>query len=156
MSILLPLVIIFGGAAVVKNLLSTANAGDKIQVLPENLKLDFTWKQGLTVKTDLRLQNPTKDSVKITQPFVKLLNGTTLLASNTIKSDITQIDKLSEAVLKDITFKISLMQLGVNLSKVATNLVSGKKALAGYDLKLEYSLFANSIPVTNIQPIKVS
>ncbi|MFA6924677.1 MAG: hypothetical protein WC223_10555 [Bacteroidales bacterium] len=153
---IIPLVIIFGGAAVIKNMLSTANVGDKVQVQPENLKLNFTWKDGLTIKTDLRLQNPTKNSVTITQPYVKLFDGNKLLGSNTIKSNTTKINKLSEAVLKDVTFKVSLLQLGINLSKMATNLIEGEQILKGYNLKLEYSLYANGIPVTSIQPIKVS
>ena len=134
---LIPLAIIFGGAAVVKKLLSAANVSDKVQVLPENPTLKFSWKDGLTIKTDVRLQNPTKNSVTITQPFVKLLNGDTLLASNTVKSNVTKIDKLSEAVLKDLTFNVSLLQLGLNAGKVVANIAQGEKVLKGYDLKLE-------------------
>ena len=153
---LIPLAILFGGAVVIKKLLSTANIGDKVQVIPENPSLKFTWKDGLTIKTDVRLQNPTKNSVSITQPFVKLLNGNSLLASNTIKSSTTKIDKLSEAVLKDLTFKVSLMQLGLNAGNIITNIGEGEKILKGYDLKLEYSLFADGIPVKSVQPINVS
>ena len=152
---LIPLFIFFGGAVAIKNLLSTANVGDKVQVLPENIRLDFSWKEGLTIKTDLRLQNPTKTSVTITQPFVKLLNGDSLLASNTIKSNTTKIEKLSEAVLKDLTFKVSLLQLGVNATKMITNVAQGEKVLKGYDLKLEYSLFANGIATSTVQPVTV-
>ena len=153
---LIPLAIIFGGAIAVKNLLSTAHVSDKVQILPENLKVDFTWKKGLTVKTDLRLQNPTKDSVNLTQPFVKLMNGNSLLASNTMTSSITKLDKLSEAVIKDLTFNVSLLQLGINAGKIASNIVKGEKLLKGYDLKLEYSLYGNGIPTTTVQPIQVS
>ena len=152
---LIPLFIFFGGAVAIKNLLSTANVGDKVQVLPENIRLDFSWKEGLTIKTDLRLQNPTKTSVTITQPFVKLLNGDSLLASNTIKSNTTKIEKLSEAVLKDLTFKVSLLQLGVHATKMITNVAQGEKVLKGYDLKLEYSLFANGIPTSTVQPVTI-
>ena len=153
---IIPLVIVFAGAFFIKKLLTTANVGDKVQVIPENLKIGFSWKTGITIKTDLRLQNPTKYSVNITQPFVKLLNGNTLLASNTVKSNITKIDKLSEAVLKDLTFNVSLLQLGVNAGNLITNLAEGQKLLKGYDLKLEYSLYANNIPVTNVQPIQIN
>ena len=153
---LIPLAIVFGGALAIKTVLSTAHVGDKVQILPENLKVNFTWKDGITVKTDLRLQNPTKDSVKLTQPFVKLMNGDSLLASNTITSSTTKLDKLSEAVIKDLTFNVSLLQLGVNASKIVSNIAQGEKILKGYDLKLEYSLYANGIPTTTVQPIKVS
>ena len=153
---LIPLVVIFGGAAVVNKLLSAAHMSDKVQVLPENPTLKFSWKDGLTIKTDVRLQNPTKNSISITQPYVKLLNGDTLLASNTIKSNVTKIDKWSEAILKDLTFNVSLLQLGLNAGKLVTNIAQGEQVLKGYDLKLEYSLFADGIPVTNTQPIKVA
>ena len=152
----IPLAIIFGGAIAINKLLSTANVGDKVQVLPENPTLKFSWKDGLTIKTDIRLQNPTKTTVSLTQPFVKLLNGDTLLASNTLKSNTTKLAKESEAVIKDLTFNVSLLQLGVNAGKMITNVAAGEKILKGYDLKLEYSLYANGIPVTSSQPIKVS
>ena len=153
---LIPLAIIFGGALAVKKVLSTAHVGDKVQILPENPRVDFNWKNGLTIKTDLRLQNPTKDEVTLTQPFVKLLNGDSLLASNTMTSSTTKLNKLSEAVLKDLTFKVSLLQLGMNMGKIALNAVQGEKLLKGYNLKLEYSLYANGIPTTTVQPIQVS
>lgn len=151
----IPLIIILGGAVVVKKMLSTAHVGDKVQILPENLSLKFTWSDGLTIKTDLRLQNPTKDSVTLTQPFVKLLDGNKLIASNTIKSNTTRLEKLSEAVLKNLSFNVSLIQLGVNAGKILTNMGEGAKIMKGYDLKLEYSLYANGFPVTNVQPITI-
>lgn len=84
-----------------------------------SLKMD-----GLTVRVDVKLKNPTSGTFKIKFPFVKVLyKEKTVGSSQVINKDI-QIPAYGEAVIEGIMIKIpftGLLSVGAGLYKLLVN-----------------------------------
>ncbi len=84
-----------------------------------SLKMD-----GLTVRVDVKLKNPTNGTFKIKFPFVKVLyKEKTVGSSQVINKDI-QIPAYGEAVIEGIMIKIpftGLLSVGAGLYKLLVN-----------------------------------
>lgn len=84
-----------------------------------SLKMD-----GLTVRIDVQLKNPTSSTFKIKFPFVKVLyKDKTIGTSKVINKDI-QIPSYGEAVIEGVMIKIpitGLLSLGSGLYKLLVN-----------------------------------
>lgn len=97
------------------SLLGKKKLGDKLDTitLASIHKLDL---QGLVVRIDVVLKNPTEYSLRIKQPYVRLLIGDKLIGSSQIKNDIIEIKGYSSLPLKNpiyITIPVSgLLSLG--------------------------------------------
>jgi len=83
---------------------------------------------GLTVRVDLRLKNPTNNAFKIKFPFVKVLyEDKTIGSSQVINKDI-QIPAYGEAVIDSIMIKMPILSL-LSVSAGLYNLLVNKKAV---------------------------
>ncbi|MBX3164694.1 MAG: hypothetical protein KF900_09440 [Bacteroidetes bacterium] len=81
---------------------------------------------GLTVRIDLQLKNPTNSTFKIKFPFVKVLYADKVIGSSqVINKDIT-IPAYGEAVIESIMIKMPLLNL-LSLGAGLYNLLVNKK-----------------------------
>jgi len=96
-------------------LLGKKKLGDKLDSITQASIHNFDEK-GLVVRIDVVLKNPTEYSVRIRQPYVRLLVGDSLVGTSQVKSNIIEIKSYSAAALKEpiyITIPLSkLLTLG--------------------------------------------
>jgi len=95
------------------NLFGKKKLGDKMDsiTLANIHSLDT---KGLIIRIDVVLKNPTEYSIRIKQPYVRLLVGTNLIGSSEIKNEIIDIKAYSSVPLK------SPIYVTIPLSKLLT------------------------------------
>ncbi len=100
---------------VLTSLLGKKKLGDKMDTITQAHihKLDI---KGLVLRIDVVLKNPTEYSIRIKQPYIRLLSGTNLIGSSEVKGDIIEINRYSSTPLKNpiyITIPLAkLLMLG--------------------------------------------
>jgi hypothetical protein len=99
--------VVIAGTVYVVRLNRTAANLETVPMVKVN-KLDLS---GLTLQVDVQLKNPTRTTLKIKFPFVKLVyKGTTIGSSQAIDKDIT-IPAFGEAVINRIMIRIPLLSI---------------------------------------------
>jgi len=110
----------FAGWTYVKNL---KKAQAELEVVPKATIYQLSW-DGLTIRLDVLLKNPTKGSFSIKFPFVKLLyKGTVIGSSQAIDKEI-KIPAYGQAMIDKILVQIPM----TNVFSIAFTLI---KALIG-------------------------
>ena len=66
---------------------------------------------GLEVGFELQLQNPTRGSLKVTQPYMQILSGKSVIAQSPVSQKEYNINPLSELTLDTIKFKLGWMTI---------------------------------------------
>jgi len=70
---------------------------------------------GIELRIDVTLKNPSGGSVKVKQPFVKMIYGTTTVASSQIKDVNITIPKFSEVNLEPVMIHIGFLNLATTV-----------------------------------------
>jgi hypothetical protein len=70
---------------------------------------------GIDLRIDVTLKNPSGGSVKVKQPFVKMIYGTTTVASSQIKDVNITIPKFSEVNLEPVMIHIGFLNLATTV-----------------------------------------
>jgi hypothetical protein len=70
---------------------------------------------GIELRIDVTLKNPSGGSVKVKQPFVKMIYGTTTVASSQIKDVNITIPKFSEVNLEPVMINIGFLNLATTV-----------------------------------------
>lgn len=114
-------------------------------------KLDFS---GLTIRVDVVLKNPTKGTLSIKYPFVKLIyKETTIGSSQAINKDI-EIPSFGQAMIEQIMIQVpltGLFSIGLDLVKALKSTTESVK------LKIKTSTYVNlgfkSLPFEKVDEI---
>ncbi len=124
---------------------------------------------GITVKTNVTLVNPTKNSLNITQPFIEILSDNSPIINSNIQNKLYVIKPQSEITLDTITLKIGILTLlgllsnlkisfppNYTLAQKTSWLVTNYKSFVQkLNLKLKYSTYANGLYHQEIQQIGI-
>lgn len=108
------------GWSYINNLKKT---GQELQALPRASVYQISWK-GLILKLDVLLKNPTKGSLKVKFPFVKLLYKDTVIGSSQSVDKEISIPPFGEAHIDAILIQIpvnSFFSVVFNLIKALMN-----------------------------------
>lgn len=92
------------GWSYLKNLKS---AGAELEVLPKATVHQLSW-DGLTIRLDVLLKNPTKGSFSIKAPFVKLLYKDTVVGSSTPVDKEIRIPAFEQVMIDGILVQIPM------------------------------------------------
>lgn len=112
-----------GTLAGVSYLNALRNTAAEIIVVPKASVQQVSWDE-LTIRLDLQVKNPTRGSLTICFPFVKLLYKDTLIGSSAVVNKAIKIPSQGEVAVANIQLKIPV----VNAFSVVFTLV---KALIG-------------------------
>jgi len=122
---------------------------------------------GVEVRTEVKLQNPTKGKLNLTQPFVQILSKGTPIASSNVQNQKFTIEPLSELMLNTISLKVSwatiISQLtsvnynfpaNSNLIQKITWIISNYQSIISkMNLSIKYSTYANGLFYTSTEKI---
>ena len=123
---------------------------------------------GLEVGFELQLQNPTRGSMKVTQPYMQILSGKSVIAQSPVSQKEYSINPLSELTLDTIKFKLGWMTIintlilkkyGIPteltlLQKVTWIIANYKEMINTLDLSVRYTNYANGLFYANVEKIK--
>lgn len=78
-----------------------------------NVNLD-----GLTLRIDVTLKNPSGGTVRVKHPFVKLMHGANVIASSQVKDVNVTVTKFSEVNLEPIMVTIGFLKLATTVPEL--------------------------------------
>lgn len=70
---------------------------------------------GITLRVNVTLKNPSGGTVRVKHPFVKLMHGSTVIASSQVKDKDVTVSKFSEVNLEPIMINIGFLRLGATV-----------------------------------------
>jgi hypothetical protein len=123
---------------------------------------------GLEVGFELQLQNPTRGTLKVTQPYMQILSGKSVIAQSPVSQKEYTINPLSELTLDTIKFKLGWMTVintllskkyGIPtdltlIQKVGWIITNYKEMINILDLSVRYTNYANGLFYANVEKIK--
>ena len=156
-------IILVGGAAYgVNKLLGLRNLADKANILLRNTRIQSVDLSGIELRTDVIIQNPTNQEITISQPFVKLLKGDSLIGSSTPTTDNNKIKAMSESALHTVSLNISMLEAIKLIANITGKAIAAGKLLTNakgiinsLGLKLEYSLYVGSTMISQKTDLQV-
>ena len=83
-------------------------AGAELQVVPKASLYQLSW-EGLTIKVDVLLKNPSKGSYSVKFPFVSLLYKDTVVGSSQVQNKELKIGQYSEVLIDSILIQIPVI-----------------------------------------------
>jgi hypothetical protein len=70
---------------------------------------------GVDLRIEVVLKNPSGGSVKVKHPFVKIMHGTTTLASSVVKDVDIEIPQFSEVQLEPVILNVGFLSLATSV-----------------------------------------
>jgi hypothetical protein len=124
---------------------------------------------GIEIRTEVQLQNPTKGQMQITQPYLQILSGDSVMSSTKVSGKQFTIKPLSQLKLETVSFKLdwtTIMSRLVStnyqipkdlslLKKVGWMIANYKQIVAQLDLAVKYSTYANGLFYSDTKNIEV-
>ena len=111
----------YAGWSYLKNLKS---AGAELEVLPKATVHQLSW-DGLTIRLDVLLKNPTKGSFSIKFPFVKLLYKDTVIGSSTPVDKGIRIPAFGQVMVDKIMVQVPLVGVFSLAFTLVKSLIAG-------------------------------
>jgi hypothetical protein len=122
---------------------------------------------GIEIRTDVQLQNPTKDSMTLTQPFVQILSKDTVITSSKVNYKEFIIKPMARINLNTIVLKLdwstivsTLISNNYNIpkdytliQKIGYVISNYKSLLAQMQLGIRYSTYANGLFYESVQTL---
>jgi hypothetical protein len=143
---------LIGGALYLgSRMLGAKRLGDKSIVRALNPKISKITMAGISLSTDVVVDNPTNSSVQITKPVIKLSSNGNYLASSVPEKGILNISPIGQSNLGTITIDIPWSALTPFISGLINKIPSliGKKNVEtktlGVPLEYSYSLYVNNL-----------
>jgi len=112
-----------GAIAAIAYLKNIKRAQAQLEIIPV-INIHQISLEGLTVRVDALLKNPTGASFKIKYPFVKLNHKDTLLGSSQAVNKDIKIPAFGQVMIKDIMIKVpvlSFFSVGYDIIKALMN-----------------------------------
>jgi hypothetical protein len=122
-------VVVGGGVVAGLYLRRLSKAGDTIEVTP-SIKVHRLDGEGLTLRVDTLLKNPSSKDFRIKFPYIRLVYENSVVGSSQIENRDIGIPKNSETKITGMMVKIPLTKIFSTAAKLA------KAILAGEDVKL--------------------
>ena len=139
------------GWSYVKNL---KRAGAELEVVPKATIHQLSW-DGLTIRLDVLLKNPTKGSFSIKFPFVKLLyKDTTIGSSGAIDKEI-KIPPYGQAMIDKILVQIPLTNVFSVAFTLVKTLIGGGEARLTIRTLTTINLGIIKLPYENKQEVTI-
>jgi hypothetical protein len=112
----------YAGWSYLKNL---KTAGAELEVLPKATVHHLSW-DGLTIRLDVLLKNPTKGGFTLKFPFVKLLYKDTVIGSSTPVDKDIKIPAFGQVMIDKIMVQIPMMGVFSLAFTLVKALISGQ------------------------------
>ncbi len=105
---------ISGGFAIYKGykLFKSFTAFEEINVSMQNMSVKPTLDKGVSISVNPLIKNPTKSTMTITQPFVKVFSGNREITTSTVTNKTHTIKPLSENLLDAVQLSLSWDEVG--------------------------------------------
>lgn len=118
-----------------------------------NAKIHKVTLAGLTIRVDVTLKNPTKGTVKLKYPFVKIVHeGKTVGSSQAINKDI-EVPSFGEARIEQIMIDITFTQLLINAWSMYKLIKEGKPVIVQVNVLSSIKLAWGDQPYEQTQDI---
>jgi hypothetical protein len=141
----------FAGWTYVKNL---KKAQAELQIVPKVSLNQLSW-DGLTIKIDVLLKNPTKGSFSIKFPFVKLLYKDTVIGSSEAINKEIKIPAYGQAMIDKILVQIPMTNVFSIAFTLIKALISGGNETITIRTLTTINLGIIKLPYENKQEVTV-
>lgn len=141
----------YAGWAYVKNL---KKAQAELEVLPKATIYQLSW-DGLTIRLDVLLKNPTKGSFSIKFPFVKLLYKDTVIGSSEAIDKEIKIPAYGQAMIDKILVQIPMTNVFSIAFTLIKALISGGSETITIRTLTTINLGIIKLPYENKQEVTV-
>jgi hypothetical protein len=150
--------ITLGAAAVygIVRLLKMQNVGDQTNITLVNPRVHTVNLGGITFRTEVSINNPSKDTVTITKPVVSVKSGSNLLSQSNAENKQIVIKPLGVTQIDTVELQINWLTLSGLISNiiskvpaVITAFKSGNKsnlvAQLGIPMQMSFSTYVNGL-----------
>lgn len=141
----------FAGWAYVKNL---KKAQAELEVVPKATIYQLSW-DGLTIRLDVLLKNPTKGSFSIKFPFVKLLYKDTVIGSSQAIDKEIKIPAYGQVMIDKVLVQIPLTNVFSIAFTLIKTLISGGSEKITVRTLTTINLGIIKLPYENKQEVTV-
>ena len=156
MNKLLGIGLIGAGAFGLIQILRMKNVGDSISTKLVNPRVHKVSLTGMTFRTEVSINNPTRDSITITKPVVTLTTNGKLLTQSASENKTITIEPLNVSQIDTIELTLAWTVIGtfvVGILKKIPEIIASQKAgkpinLAeslGIPMEMTFSTYANGI-----------
>jgi hypothetical protein len=139
------------GWTYVKNL---KKAQAELEVVPKASIHQLSW-DGLTIRLDILLKNPTKGSFSIKFPFVKLLYKETVIGSSEAIDKEIKIPAYGEAMIDKILVQIPMTNVFSTVFTLVKTLIGGDSATLAIRTLTTINLGIIKLPYENKQEVQL-
>jgi len=144
------------GAYGLIRLLRMKNVGDSVSTRIVSPRIHKISLQGITFRTDVALNNPTRDSMSITKPVVTLSTGGKLLTQSVSENKVITIAPLAVTRIESVELTLGWVVIGSYVAGIVQKVPgiiaafqSGDKQAAvralGIPLEMTFSTYANGL-----------
>ena len=139
------------GWTYVKNL---KRAKAELEVTPKATLQQLSW-DGLTIKIDVLLKNPTKGSFSIKFPFVKLLYKETVIGSSEAFDKEIKIPAFGQAMIDKVLVQIPMTNVFSTVFTLVKTLIGGDSATLAIRTLTTINLGIIKLPYENKQEVQL-
>ncbi|HWJ25199.1 MAG TPA: hypothetical protein VNS32_01580 [Flavisolibacter sp.] len=139
------------GWTYVKNL---KKAQAELEVVPKASIHQLSW-DGLTIRLDVLLKNPTKGSFSIKFPFVKLLYKETVIGSSEAIDKEIRIPAFGQAMIDKILVQIPMTNVFSTVFTLVKTLIGGESATLAIRTLTTINLGIIKLPYENKQEVQL-
>lgn len=117
----------------------------ELLIIPD-AKLDAVNWDGITIRIDLLLKNPTKGSFSVKFPFVKLMYKNALVGSSKVGSEDIKIPAFGEAKIKKILVHVPILSIFTVSSSILKAIQNKEQVMITATLMTTIDLGFSKIP----------
>lgn len=139
------------GWTYVKNL---KKAQAELEVMPKASIHQLSW-DGLTIRLDVLLKNPTKGSFSIKFPFVKLLYKETVIGSSEAIDKEIKIPAFGQAMIDKVLVQIPMTNVFSTVFTLVKTLIGGDSATLAIRTLTTINLGIIKLPYENKQEVQL-
>lgn len=139
------------GWTYVKNL---KKAQAELEVVPKASIHQLSW-DGLTIRLDVLLKNPTKGSFSIKFPFVKLLYKETVIGSSEAIDKEIKIPAFGQAMIDKVLVQIPMTNVFSTVFTLVKTLIGGDSATLAIRTLTTINLGIIKLPYENKQEVQL-
>ena len=139
------------GWTYVKNL---KKAQAELEVVPKASIHQLSW-DGLTIRLDVLLKNPTKGSFSIKFPFVKLLYKETVIGSSEAIDKEIRIPAFGQAMIDKVLVQIPMTNVFSTVFTLVKTLIGGDSATLAIRTLTTINLGIIKLPYENKQEVQL-
>ncbi len=129
-------------------------AGAELEVVP-NAKVHKLQTNGLYIRIDIQLKNPTRSSFKIKYPFIKLsYKGESIGSSQVVNEDIV-LPSFGEAQISNVLIRIPLLNIFTSAGKIFTAITANESVQLEIDTLTTIDIGIKKVPYKKTNKISL-